>query len=71
MSDTLRGAIRSRMIWFNVLLAVVGGIELAGSHLTLLFGNKAAAGIMLAGSLLNLALRAITKEALSDKAPTA
>ena len=65
--SALKGAIRSRTVWFNVLLAILGGLELMGAHLTTLFGSQVAAAIMLSGAMCNLALRAVTTQALSEK----
>lgn len=69
MTPTIAGALRSKVVWLNVALAVASGLELAGAHLTTLWGPKVAAGILLLGSLVNLALRAYTTTSLADKAP--
>jgi hypothetical protein len=66
-ADWLRGALRSRTVWTNVALAVLGGLELAGGHLTTLFGAQVAAGVLLVGSLANLALRAVTTAPLPHR----
>ncbi|MBM4225970.1 MAG: hypothetical protein FJ167_14625 [Gammaproteobacteria bacterium] len=63
----LKGALKSKTVWFNVLLAVLGGLELIGAHLTTLFGAQVAAAIMLTGAVANLALRAITTQSLQEK----
>ena len=63
----LKGALKSKTVWFNVLLAILGGLELMGTHLTTLFGSQVAAAIMLAGAVANLALRAVTTQSLSEK----
>jgi len=63
----LKGALKSKTVWFNVLIAVLGGLELVGAHLTTLFGTQVAAAILLAGGIANLALRAVTTQALSEK----
>lgn len=63
----LRGAIKSRMMWVNALLAVLGGLELVGSHLTTLYGTEVAAAILLIGGVTNMVLRSITTSALEDK----
>ena len=68
MNDKLRGAVRSKTVWVNVFLALLSGIELAGAHFTTLWGPKAAAAVLLVGSLVNLALRAYTTSALEEKA---
>lgn len=63
----IRGVLRSRTIWFNVLLAILGSLELMGAHLTTLFGSQVAAAIMLTGAVCNLALRAVTTQSLAEK----
>jgi hypothetical protein len=63
----IQGALKSKTVWLNVALAVLSGVELAGSHLTTLFGAKVAAGILLAGSLSNIVLRTVTTQALAQK----
>jgi hypothetical protein len=65
--DWFRGAFRSRTVWINVSLAVLGGLELSGAHLTTLLGPQIAAGILLVGSIANLALRAITTTPLPHR----
>ena len=65
--DSLKGALRSKTIWWNVLLAVLGGLELLGAHLTTLFGTQVAAAILLVGGMANLALRTVTTQPLSEK----
>ena len=63
----LKGALKSKTVWFNVLMAVLGGLELVGQHLTTLWGPQVAAAIMLSGAMLNLVLRAVTVESLKEK----
>ena len=63
----IQGALKSKTVWFNVLLAVLGGLELMGAHLTTLWGPQVAAAIMLSGAMANLALRAVTTQPLSEK----
>lgn len=63
----LKGALKSKTVWFNVLLAILGGLELMGAHLTTLWGPQVAAAVMLSGAIANLALRAITTESLREK----
>lgn len=65
--DMIRGAARSRTVWLNVVLGVLSGLELSGAHLTALFGTQVAAGILLIGSLANLALRAATTLPLDER----
>lgn len=62
-----KGALKSKTVWFNVLLAVLGGLELMGAHLTTLFGAQVAAAIMLTGAVANLALRTVTTQSLQEK----
>ena len=68
MNETAAGALRSKTIWLNTILTVLGGLELMGSHLTILLGPKWAAGLMMFGSLLNIGLRFYTTQALAAKA---
>lgn len=63
----IKGALKSKTVWFNVLIAMLGSLELFGAHLTTLFGTQVAATILLVGGLANLALRAITTKPLSEK----
>jgi hypothetical protein len=65
--DWLRGALRSRTVWMNVALALLGGLELMGAHLTTLFGAEVAAAILLLGAASNLILRAVTTTALPHR----
>ena len=65
--DSLKGALRSKTIWWNVLLAVLGGLELLGAHLTTLFGTQVAAAILLVGGMANLALRTVRTQPLAEK----
>lgn len=67
MEAKFRGAIKSRMMWVNALLAVLGGLELVGSHLTTLYGTEVAATILLIGGMTNMVLRSITTSALEKK----
>jgi hypothetical protein len=63
----LKGALKSKTVWWNVLLAVLGGLELIGAHLTTLFGAQVAAAVLAAGAMANIASRAITTQPLSAK----
>ena len=65
--SALTGATRSRTIWVNVVLAILGGLELVGAHLTTLWGTQVAAAILLTGAVLNMALRAVTTLPLSER----
>jgi hypothetical protein len=63
----LQGALKSKTVWWNVLLAVLGGLELVGGHMTVLWGQEVAAAILMVGALANLVLRTVTTQALSEK----
>lgn len=63
----MKGALKSKTVWFNVLLALLGSLELMGAHLTTLFGAQVAAAIMLTGAVANLALRTVTTQSLQEK----
>lgn len=64
---TLKGALKSKTVWWNVALAVLASLEMLNAHLTTLFGAKVAASVLLTGALINLILRAITTTALRNK----
>jgi hypothetical protein len=65
---TLKGALKSKTVWWNILLALLASMELFAGHLTVLFGqNVASAVLLLLGAMLNLALRTITTQPLSEK----
>jgi Zn-dependent protease len=63
----LKGAMKSKTVWWNVLLAVLGGLELIGGHMTVLWGQEVAAAILMVGAMANLVLRTVTTQALSEK----
>jgi hypothetical protein len=71
MNATIRGAVGSKTVWLNVALAVFSVIELASANLTTLFGVKVTAGILLCGSLINVALRAYTSASLTERGQAA
>ena len=64
---TLKGALKSKTVWWNILLALLASMELFAGHLTVLFGQDVAASILLVGAMANLVLRVITTQALSEK----
>ena len=64
---TLKGALKSKTVWWNVLLAVLASLEMLNAHLTTLFGAKVAASVLMTGALINLILRAITTTPLRNK----
>lgn len=67
MNPTVAGAVRSKVMWLNVVIAVAGVLELSSAHLSVLFGPKWSAGIMLGGAILNMALRVATTASLAEK----
>lgn len=66
-SDMLKGALKSKTVWWNVLLALLASLEMFAGNLTALFGQDVAASILLVGALANLVLRTITTQALAEK----
>ena len=64
---TLKGALKSKTVWWNILLALLASMELFAGHLTVLFGQEVAASILLIGAAINIALRTITHKSLSEK----
>ena len=65
--STLKGAFKSKTVWWNILLALLASLELFAGHLTVLFGQSVASAVLLLGAMLNLALRVVTTQALSEK----
>ena len=66
-SDMFKGALKSKTVWWNVLLALLASLEMFAGNLTVLFGQDVAASILLVGALANLILRTITTQALAEK----
>ena len=65
--DTLFGALKSKTVWWNIFLALLASLEMFASHLTTLFGQNVAAAVLMVGAMINLALRVVTTQALSQK----
>ncbi len=65
--STLKGALRSKTVWWNILLALLASLEMFASHLTTLFGQNVAAAVLMTGAMINLALRVVTTQALAEK----
>jgi len=66
-SDMLKGALKSKTVWWNVLLALLASLEMFDGNLTVLFGQDVAASILMVGALAKLVLRTITTQALAEK----
>jgi hypothetical protein len=64
---TLKGAFKSRTVWWNILLALLASLEMFAGNLTVLFGQDVAASILLVGAMANLVLRVVTTQALAEK----
>ena len=64
---TLKGALRSRTVWWNILLALLASLEMFAGNLTTLFGAKTAATILMVGALANLVLRTVTTQSLKER----
>jgi hypothetical protein len=63
----LKGALKSKTVWWNILLALLASLEMFAGNLTTLFGQQVAASILLVGAMANLVLRVVTTQALQDK----
>lgn len=67
MPPSIKGALKSKTVWWNVALALLASLEMFAGHLTTLFGQDVAASVLLVGAVTNLVLRTITTQALADK----
>jgi len=65
--NLLKGALKSKTVWWNVLLALLASLEMFAGNLTVLFGQNVAASILMVGAMANLVLRVVTTQALSEK----
>ena len=65
--STLKGALKSKTVWWNILLALLASLEMFSSNLTVLFGQNVAASILMVGAMCNLILRVVTTQALNEK----
>jgi hypothetical protein len=65
--STLKGALRSKTVWWNIFLALLASLEMFAGNLTTIFGAKMAATILMVGAVMNLALRVVTTQALAEK----
>jgi len=57
----------SKTVWFDVAFALLGGLKLIGSHLTVFFGLQVSAAVLAVGAIANITLRTMTTQPLSDK----
>jgi hypothetical protein len=64
---TLKGALKSKTVWWNILLALLASLEMFAGNLTVLFGQDVEASILLVGAMANLVLRVVTTQALAEK----
>lgn len=67
MTPAIKGALRSKTVWWNVLLALLASLEMFAGHLTTLFGQDVAAAVLMVGAMTNLVLRTVTTQALHNK----
>jgi hypothetical protein len=65
--STLKGALKSKTVWWNIFLALLASLEMFAGNLTTIFGAKMAAIILMVGAVMNLALRVVTTQALAEK----
>ena len=65
--NLLKGALKSKTVWWNVLLALLASLEMFAGNLTVLFGQNVAASILMVGAMANLVLRVVTTQALHEK----
>jgi hypothetical protein len=65
--NLLKGALKSKTVWWNVLLALLASLEMFAGNLTVLFGQNVAASILMIGAMANLVLRVVTTQALAEK----
>jgi hypothetical protein len=66
-TNLLKGALKSKTVWWNILLALLASLEMFAGNLTVLFGQQVAASILLVGAMANLVLRVVTTQALAEK----
>ena len=65
--STLKGALKSRTVWWNIFLGLLASLEMFASHLTTLFGQNVAAAVLMAVAMINLALRTVNTQALNEQ----
>ena len=69
MNDSLRGAIRSKMIWIGLALTVFGFLQTQSEVLSRVVPEDWMGVVNMLFGLAVVVLRFLTTDALSDKAP--
>ena len=69
MNDSLRGAIRSKMIWLGLALTVFGFMQTQSEVLAKVVPEEWMGVVNMLFGLAVVVLRFLTTDALSDKAP--
>lgn len=67
MNDHIKGAFRSKTIWLNFALTLLGGVAVMEPQLRTLIGPEWTAGILIAGAVANIVLRFQTTADLASK----
>ena len=67
MNPAIAGALKSKTVWWNVVLVLLASLEMFAGHLTVLFGQEVASSVLLIGAVVNLVLRTVTTQALAAK----
>ena len=67
MNPVIAGALKSKTVWWNVVLVLLASLEMFAGHLTVLFGQEIASSVLLIGAVVNLVLRTVTTQALAAK----
>jgi hypothetical protein len=63
----MNGALKSKTMWFNAAIAVVGVLEMQQAVLTQYVGPQNIGAVMMGLAVIGALLRVITTSALSDK----
>jgi hypothetical protein len=67
MQTVMQGVRKSRTIRWNLVIMLIGGLELMGSHITTTLGPKWSAALVMVGAFANIVLRYQTTQAISEK----
>ena len=67
LRDWIRGSMRSWTMWVNAALIGLGGLELAGGHLSAFFGPEWTTKLIAIGGFANILLRIRTTVGLLEK----